>query len=121
MKIIIIIIIMLSMNLYGEYKLSVKGGINYSTAEVIEVSPDKVHYPGYGFRGVLFLSFKKDINNKFNLEVELGLNQKGYDGGNYYANFNSLELPIILGFLKENPKVFNQNIFCPSLFYQINS
>ena len=100
MKTIIILTILLSINLYGEYKLSVKGGINYSTAEVVEVevSPDKVHYPGYGFRGVLFISCKKDINNKFNLEVELGLNQKGYDGGNYHSTLNSLELPIILGY-----------------------
>jgi len=97
MKIIIILTILLSINLYGEYKLSVKGGLNYSTAKIIEVDSNKVYNYGYKFGKIFFISFEKEISNDFYWNIDLGLNSKGY-GGLYYNNYYSIELPIILGY-----------------------
>ena len=73
---IMVIVFLLTFNLYGEHSWSVKGGINYSTAESIEVGidiPKRVQYD-YRVNGILFLSFEKKIKEKFYFNIDLGIN-----------------------------------------------
>ncbi len=64
MKIIIILTIFLSFNLYGYYNLSMKGGLNYSKTELREYYPaeDKYEMVGvndYKLGGAIFVSWKR--------------------------------------------------------------
>ncbi len=104
MKKLLIILLLFSMSLHADYEFSFRGGMNMSNYKDMRIgaSPDIDYKLGF----VLFLSMKKDINDKFYFGLDLGYNQKGgkvyykedMDMKNYKRTFHTVEMPIILGY-----------------------
>ncbi len=120
----IVIIIFISINLYGNYNFSIKSGMNYSTLESNKGLKD------YKVGMVFFSSWEERLNDSFYIQIEIGYNLKGYkfeytkwrsekiEVG--YFNISTIEIPIVLKYKLSDLSIYS-GFYKSFIFYENNT